>query len=151
MGAGTGTLPADSVRAMFDRIAGVYDVMNTVMTAGLHHRWRTRAVDLARVGPGTRALDVAAGTGDLAIELASRGGDVVGSDFSQGMLDIARKKAPGLTWEQADAMALPYADNTFDAVTVGFGARNFGDLPQGLRELVRVTKPGGRVVILGLA
>ena len=148
MGAGTGTLPADSVRAMFDRIAGVYDVMNTVMTAGLHHRWRSRAVDLAHVGPGTRALDVACGTGDLAIELASRGGDVVGSDFSPGMLDRARAKAPGLTWEQADAMALPYADNEFDAVTVGFGARNFGDLGQGLREMVRVVKPGGRVVIL---
>ena len=143
MAAGTGTLPAESVRAMFDRIAGVYDVMNTVMTAGLHHQWRTRAVDLARVGPGTRALDVATGTGDLAIELASRGGDVVGSDFSEGMLDRARAKAPGLTWEQADAMALPYPDDAFDATTVGFGARNFGDLPQGLREMVRVVKPGG--------
>ena len=131
MAAGTGTLPAESVRAMFDRIAGVYDVMNTVMTAGLHHRWRTRAVDLARVGPGTRALDVATGTGDLAIELASRGGDVVGSDFSEGMLARARTKAPGLTWEQADAMALPYADDEFDAATVGFGARNFGDLDAG--------------------
>ncbi|RKQ92467.1 demethylmenaquinone methyltransferase/2-methoxy-6-polyprenyl-1,4-benzoquinol methylase [Solirubrobacter pauli] len=148
MAAGPGTLPADSVRAMFDRIAGVYDVMNTVMTAGLHHRWRSRAVDLARVGPGTRALDVAAGTGDLAIEIASRGGDVVGSDFSEGMLDRARVKAPGLTWEQADATALQYADDTFDAATVGFGARNFSDLPQGLREMVRVVKPGGRVVIL---
>jgi demethylmenaquinone methyltransferase/2-methoxy-6-polyprenyl-1,4-benzoquinol methylase len=148
MSAGSGTLPADSVRAMFDRIAGVYDVMNTVMTAGLHHRWRSRAVDLARVGPGTRALDVATGTGDLAIELASRGGDVVGSDFSEGMLARARAKAPGLTWQQADAMALPYPDDAFDAATVGFGARNFGDLPQGLREMVRVVRPGGRVVIL---
>jgi demethylmenaquinone methyltransferase/2-methoxy-6-polyprenyl-1,4-benzoquinol methylase len=148
MAARTGTLPADSVRAMFDRIAGVYDVMNTVMTAGLHHQWRARAVDLARVGPGTRALDVATGTGDLAIELAARGGDVVGSDFSEGMLARARTKAPGLTWEQADAMALPYDDDSFDAVTVGFGARNFGDLAQGLREMVRVVKPGGRVVIL---
>ena len=148
MAAGTGTLPAESVRAMFDRIAGVYDLMNTVMTAGLHHQWRTRAVDLARVGPGTRALDVATGTGDLAIELASRGGDVVGSDFSEGMLERARAKAPGLTWEQADAMALQYPDDAFDAATVGFGARNFGDLPQGLREMVRVVKPGGRVVIL---
>ncbi|HWK26188.1 MAG TPA: class I SAM-dependent methyltransferase [Solirubrobacter sp.] len=148
MAAGTGTLPADSVRAMFDRIAGVYDVMNTVMTAGLHHRWRSRAVDLARVGPGKRALDVATGTGDLAIELASRGTDVVGSDFSEGMLAYARAKAPGLTWEQADALALPYADNAFDAATVGFGARNFSDLGRGLREMVRVVKPGGRVVIL---
>ena len=148
MGAGTGTLPADSVRAMFDRIAGVYDLMNTVMTAGLHHRWRSRAVDLARVGPGTRALDVATGTGDLAIELAARGGDVVGSDFSPGMLERARSKAPGLTWEQADALALPYPDAAFDAATVGFGARNFSDLPRGLAEMVRVVKPGGRVVIL---
>jgi len=148
MGAGTGTLPADSVRAMFDRIAGVYDLMNTVMTAGLHHQWRTRAVDLARVGPGTRALDVATGTGDLAIELAARGGDVVGSDFSEGMLERARAKAPGLTWEQADALALPYPDDAFDAATVGFGARNFSDLPRGLSEMVRVVKPGGRVVIL---
>ena len=148
MGAGTGTLPADSVRAMFDRIAGVYDLMNTVMTAGLHHRWRSRAVDLARVGPGTRALDVATGTGDLAIELAARGGDVVGSDFSTGMLERARSKAPGLTWEQADALALPYPDAAFDAATVGFGARNFSDLPRGLAEMVRVVKPGGRVVIL---
>src|SRR3954463_10849575 len=148
MGAGTGTLPADSVRAMFDRIAGVYDLMNTVMTAGLHHHWRSRAVDLARVGPGTRALDVATGTGDLAIELASRGGDVVGSDFSPGMLDRARAKAPGLTWEQADALALPYPDNAFDAATVGFGARNFSDLPRGLSEMARVVRPGGRVVIL---
>src|SRR3978361_254848 len=117
----SGTLPEPQVRAMFDRIAGVYDLMNTVMTAGLHHRWRARAVDLAQVGAGTRALDVATGTGDLAIELASRGGDVVGSDFSEGMRARARTKAPGLTWEQADAMALPYPDNTFDAVTVGFG------------------------------
>src|SRR4051794_26992710 len=148
MAARSGTLPADSVRAMFDRIAGVYDLMNTVMTAGLHHRWRSRAGDLASVGPGTRALGVATGTGDPAGELGSRGGDVGGSDFSEGMLARARSKAPGLTWEQADAMALPYRDNEFDAATVGFGARNFGDLGQGLREMVRVVKPGGRVVIL---
>jgi demethylmenaquinone methyltransferase / 2-methoxy-6-polyprenyl-1,4-benzoquinol methylase len=93
-------------------------------------------------------LDVATGTGDLAIELAARGGDVVGSDFSEGMLARARTKAPGLTWEQADAMALPYPDGTFDAATVGFGARNFGDLSRGLREMARVVRPGGRVVIL---
>jgi demethylmenaquinone methyltransferase/2-methoxy-6-polyprenyl-1,4-benzoquinol methylase len=148
MAARSGTLPADSVRAMFDRIAGVYDVMNTVMTAGLHHRWRERAVDLARVGPGSQALDVATGTGDLAIELARRGAAVVGSDFSEGMLERARAKAPGLRWEQADAMALPYDDDTFDAATVGFGARNFGDLERGLGEMARVVRPGGRVVVL---
>jgi demethylmenaquinone methyltransferase/2-methoxy-6-polyprenyl-1,4-benzoquinol methylase len=122
--------------------------MNSVMTAGLHHRWRERAADLARVGPGSRALDVATGTGDLAIELASRGADVVGSDFSEGMLDVARRKAPGLTWEQGNALALPYPDASFDAATVGFGARNFSDLPQGLREMARVVRPGGRVVVL---
>jgi demethylmenaquinone methyltransferase/2-methoxy-6-polyprenyl-1,4-benzoquinol methylase len=133
---------------MFDRIAGVYDVMNSVMTAGLHHRWRERAVDLARVGPGSRALDVATGTGDLAIALARRGADVVGSDFSEGMLERARVKSPGVQWEQANALALPYPDGAFDAATVGFGARNFSDLRGGLSEMVRVVKPGGRVVVL---
>jgi demethylmenaquinone methyltransferase/2-methoxy-6-polyprenyl-1,4-benzoquinol methylase len=133
---------------MFDRISGVYDVMNTVMTAGLHHRWRARAADLAQVGPGSRALDVATGTGDLAIELARRGAVVVGSDFSEGMLERARAKAPALRWEQADALALPYDNDEFDAATVGFGARNFGDLARGLSEMVRVVRPGGRVVVL---
>src|SRR5215210_7527009 len=133
---------------MFDRIAGPYDLMNSVMTAGLHHRWRERAADLARVGPGSRALDVATGTGDLAIELASRGAEVVGSDFSEGMLDVARGKAPGLRWEWGNALALPYEDASFDAATVGFGARNFSDLDRGLAEMARVVRPGGRVVVL---
>jgi demethylmenaquinone methyltransferase/2-methoxy-6-polyprenyl-1,4-benzoquinol methylase len=136
---------------MFDRIAGVYDVMNSVMTAGLHHRWRERAADLARVGPGARALDVATGTGDLALALAARGAEVVGSDFSDGMLERARAKAAGrvgVRFEHADALALPYEDGSFDAATVGFGARNFGDLERGLAEMVRVVRPGGRVVIL---
>src|SRR3954470_21824594 len=143
-----GTLPEGQVRAMFDRIAGPYDLMNSVMTAGLHHHWRSRAADLAQVGPGSRALDVATGTGDLAIELASRGATVVGSDFSEGMLEVARRKAPSLTWEQGNALALPYEDHAFDAATVGFGARNFSDLPRGLREMARVVRPGGRVVVL---
>ena len=133
---------------MFDRIAGVYDVMNSVMTAGLHHHWRERAVDLAEVGPGSRALDVATGTGDLAIALSRRGADVVGSDFSEGMLARARAKQPGLTWEWADVRELPYPDDAFDAATVGFGARNFGDLDAGLREMTRVVRPGGKVVVL---
>jgi demethylmenaquinone methyltransferase/2-methoxy-6-polyprenyl-1,4-benzoquinol methylase len=118
------------------------------MTAGLHHRWRERAVDLARVGPGSAALDVATGTGDLAIELASRGASVVGSDFSEGMLARAREKSADVTWEQANALELPYDADAFDAATVGFGARNFSDLSQGLRELARVVRPGGRVVVL---
>ena len=136
---------------MFDRIAGVYDLMNSVMTAGLHHRWRERAADLAELGPGARALDVATGTGDLAIELARRvgpDGEVVGSDFSPGMLERARRKAPELRFEEGDALALPYPDDAFDAATVGFGARNFADLEQGLHELTRVVRPGGKVVVL---
>jgi demethylmenaquinone methyltransferase / 2-methoxy-6-polyprenyl-1,4-benzoquinol methylase len=143
---------------MFDRIAGVYDLMNTAMTAGLHHRWRARAVDLAGVGPGSRVLDVATGTGDLALELARRvgpHGEVVGSDFAEAMLDRARTKAGragGLAvcprFEWADAMQLPYDEDSFDAATVGFGARNFEDLARGLTEMVRVVRPGGRVVVL---
>jgi demethylmenaquinone methyltransferase/2-methoxy-6-polyprenyl-1,4-benzoquinol methylase len=139
------------VRAMFDRIAVVYDLMNSVMTAGLHHRWRERAADLARLAPGDRALDVAAGTGDLALELKRRvgpTGDVVGSDFSEGMLHIAREKSADVRWEWADAQALPYADDEFAAATVGFGARNFADLDRGLAEMTRVVRPGGRVVVL---
>ena len=136
---------------MFDRIAGVYDRMNSVMTAGLHHHWRRRAADMAALEPGGTALDVACGTGDLAIELANRVGPtgvVIGSDFSEGMLALARGKAPALTWEWGNALQLAYEDDRFDAVTVGFGARNFADLDQGLREMTRVAKPGGHVVVL---
>ena len=143
------------MRAMFDRIAGFYDVMNSVMTAGLHHGWRRRAADLAGVGPGDRVLDVATGTGDLALELARRvgpDGEVIGSDFSEEMLARARVKAPAaqapITFEWANAMALPYADGEFAAATVGFGARNFSDLDLGLREMTRVVRPGGTVVVL---
>jgi demethylmenaquinone methyltransferase/2-methoxy-6-polyprenyl-1,4-benzoquinol methylase len=133
---------------MFDRIARIYDRMNSVMTAGMHHRWRQRAADLANVGPGSSALDVATGTGDLAIELARRGAEVTGSDFAPAMLEIARRKAPGLRFEEGDALDLTYPDGSFDAATVGFGARNFADLDRGLREMTRVVKPGGRVVVL---
>jgi demethylmenaquinone methyltransferase / 2-methoxy-6-polyprenyl-1,4-benzoquinol methylase len=147
-GEAAGTLPETQVRAMFDRIARVYDLMNSVMTAGMHHRWRERAVDLAAVGRDDRALDVATGTGDLAVALRRRGAEVVGLDFSERMLELAREKAPDVTFEQGNALELPHADGEFDAVTVGFGARNFSDLPAGLREMARVTRPGGRVVVL---
>jgi demethylmenaquinone methyltransferase/2-methoxy-6-polyprenyl-1,4-benzoquinol methylase len=151
-----GTLQEPQVRAMFDRIAGFYDVMNSVMTAGLHHSWRRRAVDLAQVGPGDRVLDVATGTGDLALELARRvgpDGAVVASDFSEEMLARARVKMPdrgsaAVTFEWGNALELPYADGEFAAATVGFGARNFSDLDRGLREMTRVVRPGGRVVVL---
>jgi demethylmenaquinone methyltransferase / 2-methoxy-6-polyprenyl-1,4-benzoquinol methylase len=146
-----GTLPEDQVRAMFDRIARVYDLMNSVMTVGLHHRWRERAADLAALRAGDRALDVATGTGDLAIELRRRvggAGEVVGSDFSEGMLELAREKTVDVRFEQANALELPYEDGEFDAATVGFGARNFSDLARGLAEMARVVRPGGRVVVL---
>jgi len=145
---------------MFDRIAGLYDRMNTVMTAGLHHEWRRRATDLAELSPGSRALDVATGTGDLALELATRvgaGGEVVGVDFSERMLELARDKAQaraaslggaGVRFETGNALALAYPDGEFDAATVGFGARNFSDLGRGLSEMGRVVRPGGRVVVL---
>ena len=143
---------------MFDRIAGLYDRMNTVMTAGLHHQWRRRAADLAVLSPGDRALDVATGTGDLALELAQRvspGGEVVATDFSERMLELARAKASGrsvqgaeIVIRPANALDLPFDDGEFDAATVGFGARNFSDLELGLREMARVVRPGGRVVVL---
>ena len=147
---------AGQIRGMFDRIATVYDLMNTAMTAGLHHRWRERAADRAELAPGDSALDACCGTGDLAFELARRtgpGGRVVGSDFSERMLDLARAKAAardaaGVRFEWGDALALSYDDGSFDAVTVGFGVRNFADLERGVSELARVLKPGGRLVIL---
>jgi demethylmenaquinone methyltransferase / 2-methoxy-6-polyprenyl-1,4-benzoquinol methylase len=159
--AGAGTPQRDSdefasqVRGMFDRIAGVYDLMNSAMTAGLHHEWRERAVDRADVGPGSDALDVCCGTGDLTLALRRRigpDGRVVGCDFSEPMLEIARRKSgeEGLPVEfgWADALDLPYGDRSFDAVTIGFGARNLADLERGLSEMARVLRPGGRLVIL---
>jgi demethylmenaquinone methyltransferase / 2-methoxy-6-polyprenyl-1,4-benzoquinol methylase len=144
--AGRGTLPEPQVEAMFDRIASVYDLMNSVMTAGMHQRWRERAVDLA--SSPSKALDVATGTGDLAIALRERGADVIGIDFAEKMLEIARKKAPGIEFRTGNALALDFPDNEFDAATVGFGARNFDDLDRGLSEMARVVKPGGKVVVL---
>jgi demethylmenaquinone methyltransferase / 2-methoxy-6-polyprenyl-1,4-benzoquinol methylase len=147
---------AAQVRAMFDRIASVYDLMNTAMTVGLHHRWRERAADRAEVGPGDSALDVCCGTGDLALALARRtgpGGSVIGCDFSAPMLDAARRKAAArgvdaVRFEHADTLQLPYHEGSFDAVTVGFGVRNLADLERGMAEMTRVLRPGGRLVIL---
>jgi demethylmenaquinone methyltransferase/2-methoxy-6-polyprenyl-1,4-benzoquinol methylase len=147
---------AGQVNRMFDRVAGRYDALNSVMTAGLHHRWRERAADRAELGPGESALDVCCGTGDLAFELAGRvtpGGHVVGCDFSEPMLDLAREKTrergtAGVRFEWADALSLPYDAGRFDAVTVGFGVRNLADLERGLAEMARVLRPGGRMVVL---
>jgi len=147
---------AGQVNRMFDRIASRYDLLNSVMSAGLHHRWRDRATDRAELEPGGSALDVCCGTGDLTLELASRvmpGGSVIGCDFSEPMLDLAREKAAaggvdGIRFEWADALQLPYDSGRFDAVTVGFGVRNFSDRDRGLAEMARVLRPGGRLVVL---
>lgn len=147
---------SEQVRTMFDRIAGRYDLLNSLMTAGLHHAWRAKAADRAELEPGQSALDVCCGTGDLSMELAKRvapDGRVVGCDFSEPMLDLAREKAvaggiASIRFEWADALDLPYDDGRFDAVTVGFGVRNFADRERGLREMARVLKPDGRLVIL---
>jgi demethylmenaquinone methyltransferase / 2-methoxy-6-polyprenyl-1,4-benzoquinol methylase len=143
----SGTLPSEGVRSMFDRIAPVYDSMNRLMTAGLDQRWRREAAE-AVVRPGDRVLDACCGTGDLAIAGAAAGGRVTGIDFSEPMLDRARLKAPDIEWVAGDALALPFADRSFDAGTVGFGVRNLTELDKGLRELRRVLRPGGRLAIL---
>jgi demethylmenaquinone methyltransferase / 2-methoxy-6-polyprenyl-1,4-benzoquinol methylase len=143
----SGTLPPDEVRGMFDRIAPVYDLMNRVMTAGLDKRWRRLAAREV-VWPNDRVLDACCGTGDLAVEAERRGGRVVGLDFSERMLERARRKSGTIEWRQGDALALPFADGEFDAVTVGFGVRNLADLEGGLREAARVLRPGGRIAVL---
>jgi demethylmenaquinone methyltransferase / 2-methoxy-6-polyprenyl-1,4-benzoquinol methylase len=141
---------------MFDRVAARYDLLNSLMSAGLHHRWRERAADIADAGAGDSVLDVCCGTGDLTFELAQRvapGGHVVGCDFSEPMLDLARDKASarsasGVRFEWADALNLPYDADRFDIATVGFGVRNFADRDRGLHELNRVLRPGGKLVVL---
>jgi demethylmenaquinone methyltransferase/2-methoxy-6-polyprenyl-1,4-benzoquinol methylase len=142
-----GTLPAEGVRAMFDRIAPVYDAMNRVMTAGLDGRWRAETA-AAVVEPGDRVLDACCGTGDLALASARIGGRVTGVDFSERMLERARRKSGEIEWLQGDALALPFEDDSFDSATVGFGVRNLEDLDGGLAELARVLRPGGRVGVL---
>jgi demethylmenaquinone methyltransferase/2-methoxy-6-polyprenyl-1,4-benzoquinol methylase len=144
----SGRLPADGVRRMFDRIAPVYDPMNRVMTAGLDRRWR-RATVRESVRSGERVLDACCGTGDLALAARAAGaGDVVGVDFSERMLERARRKGPELEWVQADVLALPFDDASFDSAVVGFGVRNVEDLEAAIRELRRVLRPGGRLGIL---
>jgi demethylmenaquinone methyltransferase/2-methoxy-6-polyprenyl-1,4-benzoquinol methylase len=143
----TGTLAPEGVRTMFDRIAPVYDLMNRLMTAGLDRRWRRLTV-AAAVRPGDRVLDVCCGTGDLAVEASRAGGEVTGLDFSPRMLERARRKLHSVTWVEGDALELPFADESFDAATVGFGVRNLADLERGLHELRRVLRRGGRVAVL---
>ncbi len=141
------TLPAEGVERMFDRIAPVYDAMNRIMTAGLDQRWR-RITARSVVHRGDRVLDAACGTGDLAIADREAGGEVTGIDFSQRMLDRARKKDPLVEWVRGDILRLEFEDDSFDVVTVGFGIRNVENLEGGLTELRRVLSGGGRIGIL---
>jgi demethylmenaquinone methyltransferase / 2-methoxy-6-polyprenyl-1,4-benzoquinol methylase len=144
----SGVLAPDEVRRLFDRIAPVYDAMNRVMTIGLDRRWRRLAAEAA-VRPGDRVLDACCGTGDLALaDLAAGAGAVVGLDFSERMLERARRKSDAVEWLRGDVLALPFEDGSFDAATVGFGVRNVADLEAGLRELRRVLRPGGRLAVL---
>jgi len=142
-----GTLAPDAVRSMFDRIAPVYDAMNRLMTAGLDRRWRRLAVELV-VQPADRVLDACCGTGELALEAERAGGRVVGLDFSERMLERARRKPTTIEWVRGDVLQLPFPDASFDVATVGFGVRNVSDLGDGLRELRRVLRLGGRLAIL---
>jgi demethylmenaquinone methyltransferase/2-methoxy-6-polyprenyl-1,4-benzoquinol methylase len=147
------TLPPDQVRAMFDRISPAYDRMNRIMSLGMDGSWRALAVRASGAAPGDAALDVCCGTGDLAIELldaVSTRGRVVGLDFSEAMLDAARRKSSQIEWVRGDALALPFADGEFAAATIGFGMRNLADPLRGFAELARVVRPGGRVVCLEL-
>jgi demethylmenaquinone methyltransferase / 2-methoxy-6-polyprenyl-1,4-benzoquinol methylase len=144
----SGRLPSEGVQRMFDRIAPVYDAMNRVMTVGLDQRWR-RATVRETVRTGDHVLDACCGTGDLAVAAHKAGAaGVVGLDFSERMLERARRKAPELEWVQGDVLALPFEDAHFESAVVGFGVRNVEDLEAALRELRRVLRPGGRLGIL---
>jgi demethylmenaquinone methyltransferase / 2-methoxy-6-polyprenyl-1,4-benzoquinol methylase len=143
----SGRLAPEAVRRMFDRIAPVYDAMNRTMTVGLDRRWR-RLTAAAVVRPGDDVLDACCGTGDLAVAAARAGGRVTGLDFSEPMLERARRKAPEVEWIRGDLLELPFDSESFDAATVGFGVRNVDDLQRSLSELRRVLRPGGRVGIL---
>jgi demethylmenaquinone methyltransferase / 2-methoxy-6-polyprenyl-1,4-benzoquinol methylase len=146
---------ASRVREMFSRLAGRYDLVNDVMSLGLHRRWKRQTVDIATRGKtGPRVLDLCCGSGDLCFLAEERGaGSVVGADFTLPMLAVAqgRQRRSGRTRTrllQADALALPFADASFDAITISYGLRNIADMPRALSEMRRVLAPGGRAVVL---
>jgi demethylmenaquinone methyltransferase/2-methoxy-6-polyprenyl-1,4-benzoquinol methylase len=138
--------PAE-VRAMFDDVARRYDLTNDVLSLGQDRRWRRAVLDAVDPQPGERVLDLAAGTGTSSQPFHDRGAEVVPCDFSVGMLREGKRKLPPLPFAAGDGTRLPFADDTFDAVTISFGLRNIVDPDAGLRELRRVTRPGGRLVV----
>lgn len=138
--------PGD-VKEMFDEVAANYDLMNDLMTGGQVYVWRSVTRDAIDPKPGMRILDLAAGTGTSANEYAKAGADVVACDFSSGMIDEGRKRYPHLEFVQGDAMDLPFEDNSFDVVTISYGLRNVHDPHLALREMLRVTKPGGTLLV----
>jgi demethylmenaquinone methyltransferase / 2-methoxy-6-polyprenyl-1,4-benzoquinol methylase len=139
-------LPAD-VQAMFDDVARRYDLTNDVLSLGQDRRWRKQVLDAVEPKPGEVVLDLAAGTGTSSQPFRDRGATVVPCDFSVGMLRVGKQARPQLPFVAGDGTRLPFADDTFDAVTISFGLRNIVDPDAGLRELLRVTRPGGRVVV----
>ncbi len=144
--AGLDKQPHD-VAAMFDDVAERYDITNDVLAMGQTRRWRRAVVNAVGALPGDRVLDLAAGTGTSSEPIARAGAFVVACDFSLGMLAVGRKRNPRLSFVAGDALALPFADDSFDAVTISFGLRNVNDRDAGLREMLRVTRPGGRLVV----
>jgi demethylmenaquinone methyltransferase/2-methoxy-6-polyprenyl-1,4-benzoquinol methylase len=144
--AGLDKQPQDVAR-MFDTVARHYDRTNDVLSMGQDRRWRKRVVRLVDPKPGELILDLAAGTGTSSVPFAAAGATVVPCDFSIGMLEVGREMQPGLPFVAGDGMRLPFADAIFDAVTISFGLRNIHETATGLRELLRVTKPGGRIVV----
>jgi len=138
--------PAD-VAAMFDDVAMRYDITNDILSLGQDRAWRKAVVEAVDAKPGELFLDVAAGTGTSSQPFADRGAEVVPCDFSQGMLRVGKRAKPHLPFTAGDGTRLPFADGTFDAVTISFGLRNIVDPDAGLREMRRVTKPGGRLVV----
>lgn len=135
------------VAAMFDDVASRYDVTNDVLSLGQDRWWRRAVVKAVAARPGERVLDIATGTGTSSEPFADAGVDVVPADFSLGMLRVGRRRRPDLAFTAADALALPFADGTFDAVTISFGLRNVADVGVALREFARVTRPDGRLVV----
>ena len=148
---------AAKVNDLFAAIARRYDLLNDLQSFGLHRRWKRRVASLAGAAPGARALDLCCGTGDIAFALARRGAETTGLDFSEKMLEVAaarcRKTTPHSALRtphflQGDAQQIPFPDNSFDIVTVGYGLRNLADWERGLDEMFRVARPGARIIVL---